>query len=313
MLGLGGGEYFVAEVDESDGLFLDLHPTIAVLNNIGRDHMSTYPNLAAIRRSFSQYVRQSERAVLAIDDRYVRALAKELPDVLTVGTCAEAQLRADRIVHREFQTRFELRHHGRFVSTVSMPAPGDHNVRNALCAIGAAMLVGVKPSTCAEALRDFCLPHRRFQLMEENGVTVVDDYAHLPEEIRGHPQGHPATAGRAEEIVTVFQPPPVQPKPRALGSEFGAAFEQANTIVITSIYPATEEPIPGVSSQEIVRAIRQRTDADLHFIDAKDQVVAFLKEHIEVGDFIISFGAGDIWTVTEELSQFLQRGLFCSV
>ena len=308
---LGGGEYFVAEVDESDGLFLDLHPTIAVLNNIGRDHMSTYPNLAAIRRSFSQYVRQSERAVLAIDDRYVRALAKELPDVLTVGTCAEAQLRADRIVHREFQTRFELRHHGRFVSTVSMPAPGDHNVRNALCAIGAAMLVGVKPSTCAEALRDFCLPHRRFQLMEENGVTVVDDYAHLPEEIEATLKAI-RDGWESRRIVTVFQPHRYS-RTKALGSEFGAAFEQANTIVITSIYPATEEPIPGVSSQEIVRAIRQRTDADLHFIDAKDQVVAFLKEHIEVGDFIISFGAGDIWTVTEELSQFLQRGLFCSV
>ncbi len=306
---LGGGEYFVTEVDESDGLFLSLHPTIGVLNNIGRDHLTTYRTFAAIKESFARYIQQSEKAVLAIDDPNVYAIAPLTPDALTVGLRPEAELRAAGIVHHRFHTRFDVLHRGRRLATVCLPAPGDHNVRNALSAIGTAYLAGVSIPAAAEALSEFQLPQRRFQLLEENGVTVVDDYAHLPEEIEA--TLHAIRDGwERRRIVAIFQPHRYT-RTQTIGPEFGAAFRQADTVVITSIYPANERPIPGVSSRAIVEAVAQETTADLYFIRSKDEVLSFLKRYIAPRDFIISFGAGDIWTVTEELSCFLKEGRFC--
>ena len=306
---LGRGEYFVTEVDESDGLFLALRPAIGVLNNIGRDHLTTYRTFAAIKESFARYIRKSEQAVLEIDDPHVRQLARDVPTALTVGIHPNATLRAAQIVHHRFHTKFDLLLRGQRVASVHLPAPGDHNVRNALCAIGAAYLAGVPMAVGAAALARFQLPQRRFQLLDENGVTVVDDYAHLPEEIEA--TLHAIRDGwERRRIVAIFQPHRYT-RTRTIGPEFGAAFRQADTVVITSIYPANEPPIPGVSSQAIVDAVARETDADLYFIQTKEEVLSFLKRYIAPRDFIISFGAGDIWTVTEELSCFLKEGRFC--
>jgi len=306
---LGKGDYFVTEVDESDGLFLSLRPTIGVLNNIGRDHLNTYRTFAAIKESFARYIHQSERAVLVIDDPNVRAIAAAVPAGLTVGLDPAAELRAVRIVHHRFHTQFDVLHRGQEVATVHLPAPGDHNVRNALAAIGAAYLAGVPIPTAAAALRGFILPQRRFQLLEENGVTVVDDYAHLPEEIAATLDAI-RTGWERRRIVAIFQPHRYT-RTQTIGPEFGAAFRLADTVVITSIYPANERPIPGVSAREIVEAVARETAADLYFIRSKEEVLSFLKRYIAPHDFIISFGAGDIWTVTEELSCFLKEGSFC--
>lgn len=307
---LGHGELFITEVDESDGLFLSLHPTIGVLNNIGRDHLTTYRNLTAIKAGFTQYIRQCKQTVLAIDDRNVHELARSFPNALTVGLCQDAELRATNISHHHFETHFDLSYRGEHVCSVFLPAPGDHNVRNALCALGAARLAGVDLADAAAALKVFSLPQRRFQLLEENGVTVVDDYAHLPEEIEATLQAIRDGWGR-RRVVAIFQPHRYT-RIHTLGSEFGSAFLQADTVIVTSIYPASERPIPGVSSQKVVEAIARSTCADLRFIPSKEEVVSFLKKYIEAGDFIISFGAGDIWTVTEELSCFLKEGCFCT-
>jgi len=306
---LGNGGLFVTEVDESDGLFLALHPTIGVLNNIGRDHLDTYRSLDGIVQSFTKYIRQSERAVLAIDDKNVRVLAKSFPDALTVGLSPLADLQAREIRHHHFHTTFELVYQEEEIGPVFLPAPGDHNVRNALCAIGAAFLTGVSLAEAASALDSFLLPQRRFQLLEENGVTVVDDYAHLPEEIEATLQAIRSGWGK-RRVVAIFQPHRYS-RTQAIGDEFGRAFQLADTVVVTPIYPAYEDPIPGVSSQGIVRAITRSTGAQPYLIHDKEKVVSFLKRYIEPGDFIISFGAGDIWTVTEELSCFLTEGSFC--
>ena len=307
---LGAGELFVSEVDESDGLFLAIRPTIAVLNNIGRDHLGTYHTLAAIKESFKQYLLQAQRSVLEIDDAGVCAVADELPSALTVGVHPDADLRAINISHYHFHTTFDLTYHGKYVTRVFLPAPGDHNVRNALCAIGAANLAGVSLADAADALVDFQLPKRRFQLLEENGVTVVDDYAHLPEEIEVTLQAI-RSGWMNRRIVAVFQPHRYT-RTQAIGDEFGAAFRLADTVVVTPIYPACEPPIPGVTSQRIVNSITRRTGNDALLMHNKEEVLSFLKGYIEPGDFIISFGAGDIWTVTTSLSRFLKEGSFCT-
>ena len=307
---LGSGELFVSEVDESDGLFLAIRPAIAVLNNIGRDHLGTYHTLEAIKESFKRYVLQAERAVLEIDDANVCALADVHPSALTVGVHPDADLRAINVSHYHFHTTFDLTYHGEDIASVFLPAPGDHNVRNALCAIGAAKLAGVPLADAAHALADFQLPKRRFQLLEENGVTVVDDYAHLPEEIDVTLQAI-RSGWTDRRIVAVFQPHRYT-RTQSIGSEFGAAFRLADTVVIAPIYPAHEAPIPGVTSQRIVDSIARRTGNDPLLMHSKDEILSFLKRYIEPGDFIISFGAGDIWTVTTSLSRFLEEGSFCT-
>jgi UDP-N-acetylmuramate--alanine ligase len=312
--GLGGnarldsGDWFIAEVDESDGLFLTLQPEVAVLTNVGLDHLQTYDDLDDIRNAFRRYVSQAERAVLAIDDPHVAGISDGLPGALTVGLCAGATLRATNLRFERFETTFDLIENGRCVARVQLPAPGEHNVKNALCALGAAHLTGIDLGDAARALTRFVLPHRRFEVLEENGVTVVDDYAHLPEEIEATLRAI-RTGWHDRRIVSVFQPHRYS-RTRALSAQFGKAFALADTVIVTSIYPASEPPVPGVSSGTIVHAIERETGADVRSIARKDDAIEYLKASIVPGDFIVSFGAGDIWTVTEELAHFLELGAF---
>lgn len=304
----GGGEWFVAEIDESDGLFVSIKPTIAVLNNIGRDHLHTYPDLDAIKMAFGRFLRHAEHVVMGIDDGNVRELARRIPNALTVGLDPDAGLRATNLRFDRFRTTFDLVYKGQVYPDVLLPAPGEHNVRNAVCALGGALLAGVSLPDAVRGLAAFGLPHRRFELLEENGVTVVDDYAHLPDEIESTLEA--IRSGWPERrIIAIFQPHRYT-RTRALGDDFGRSFREANAVIVTDVYPASERPLAGVSSQLIVDSIVKATDADLRSIPDKGQVIAFLETYIRRGDFIISFGAGDIWTVTEELSSFLIEGRF---
>jgi len=305
---LGRGEWFVAEIDESDGLFVGIRPTIAVVTNVGVDHLTTFGSPSAIEAAFRRYVSEADRVVLDVDRENTRRLAADNPTAFTVGIDSPAELRAARIEYDRFTTSFDLVHNGIPVDRVFLPAPGKHNVRNALCALGAAFLAGIDLSEAARALSRFTLPHRRFQLMEENGVTVVDDYAHLPEEVAATLRAI-RTGWPGRRIVAVFQPHRYT-RTRDVGAEFGSAFSGADLAVVTGIYPADERPIPHVSSELIVHAIAEKAGIEVHSIPDKEGVFSFLMERIEPGDFIISFGAGDIWTVTEGLSTFLKEGRF---
>ncbi len=305
---LGGGEWFVAEVDESDGLFVGMSPTIAVVTNVGKDHLTTYGSLSSIESAFQRYISQADRVVLDVDRENMRRWAASHEDALTVGIDSPAELRAEGILYDRFTTSFDLIHAGSFVARVFLPAPGEHNVRNALCALGAASLAGVDLREAARSLARFTLPHRRFQLMEENGVTVVDDYAHLPEEVAATLRAI-RTGWPGRRIIAIFQPHRYT-RTRDLGEEFGSAFSDADLALVTGIYPAGERPIPGVSSDLIVRAIAERAGVDVRSIPDKQSVFSFLMDRIRAGDFIISFGAGDIWTVTEGMSAFLKEGRF---
>lgn len=314
--GLGGnarldsGEWFVAEIDESDGLFLAVEPEIAVLTNVGLDHLQTYHDLDEIRDAFRRYVSRAGCAVLAIDNPHVEEISRGLRNALTVGIHRDADIRALNLRFERFRTTFDLLERGSEVARVSLPAPGEHNVANALCALGAARLTGVDLRDAAHALSAFVLPHRRFEVLEENGVTVVDDYAHLPEEIDATLRAI-RSGWRDRRIVAIFQPHRYS-RTQALSSQFGSAFSLADSVIVTSIYPACEVPVPGVSSRTIARAIRRETSAEVRSIASKEDAIEFLKARIVPGDFVVSFGAGDIWTVTEELAHFLEQGQFCT-
>ncbi len=313
--GLGGnarldnGTWFVAEIDESDGVFLGVQPDVAVLTNIGLDHLQTYHDLQEIREAFRRYVAGAGRAVLAIDNPHVEEISGSVPDALTVGIHRHAEIRAADLRFERFETTFDLIEAGRYTTTVSLPAPGEHNVANALCALGAARATGIGLRDAARALTGFVLPHRRFEVLEENGVTVVDDYAHLPEEIEATLQAI-RSGWKDRRIVAVFQPHRYS-RTQAMSAQFGMAFALADAVIVTSIYPACEAPLPGITSQPIVEAIRVETGAEVRSIANKRDAIEYLKARIVPGDFVVSFGAGDIWTVTEELAHFLEQGQFC--
>ena len=315
--GLGGnahrgrGAWFVSEIDESDGLLVGIETDVAVLTNVGRDHLNTYGSLHAIVRGFSDYMGNAKKTVWGIDDPHVRGLAFRFESGFTTGLSRDARLRATNIQYDRLRTVFDLRLDGRLICDVLLPAPGEHNVKNALCALGAAYVTGIDLDVAARALSSFWLPHRRFELLEENGVTVVDDYAHLPEEIDATLAAI-RTGWPRRRILAVFQPHRYS-RTQALGPEFGRAFRRADTVVVTSIYPAQESPLPGVTAEVVAQAIVGQTDADAISIPSRARVLDYLRTHIRTGDFIISFGAGDIWTVTEELACFLKEGSFCTV
>lgn len=305
---LDSGDWFVAEVDESDGLLVEVEPEIAVLTNIGKDHFQTYLNLKDIEQAFSRYLSQSTRQVLCIDDDRMADLAKSFRDATTVGIDVTADLEARNLTYDQWTTTFDLHENGTLVERVVLPAPGKHNVRNALCALAAAQLSGVPLAEAALSLSAFQLPHRRFELLEENGVTVVDDYAHLPEEIEATIQAI-RTGWPGRRIIAVFQPHRYS-RTKALGDEFGVAFANADTVLVNPIYSAHESQITGISSIHVINAIRRDTKCVVRMIETKDETVRFLEDYIELGDFIISFGAGDVWKVTERLARILEEGQF---
>ena len=305
---LDSGNWFVAEVDESDGLLVEVQPEIAVLTNIGKDHLQTYHDLEHIERAFTQYLSQSARQVLCIDDDRVANLAQAFQTATTVGIDVAADLEARHLAYDQWTTTFDLYENGTLVDRVVLPAPGKHNVRNALCALAAVQLTGMPLAEAACGLSAFQLPHRRFELLEENGVTVVDDYAHLPEEIEASLQAI-RTGWPGRRIIAVFQPHRYS-RTKALGDEFGVAFTDADTVLVNPIYSACELEIPGISSIHVLDAIRRDTQCAVRMIETKDETVRFLADYIEPEDFIISFGAGDVWKVTERLARILEEGHF---
>ena len=305
---LDSGEWFIAEIDESDGLLVHVQSEIAVLTNIGIDHLHTYSGLEDIEQAFSQYLGKSSKQVLCIDDSRVGLLAQAFPAAVTVGTDVAADLEARHIGYDRWITSFDLYEHDTFVNRVVLPAPGKHNVRNALCALAAAQLTGISLAEAIRGLRTFQLPHRRFEMLEENGVTVVDDYAHLPEEIEASLQAiRSGWPGR--RIIAVFQPHRYS-RTKALGAELGGAFAGADTVLVNPIYSACEPQIPGTTAMQVVEAIRRDTISTVRMIETKEQTVQVLEASIEPGDFIISFGAGDVWQVTERLARILESGSF---
>ena len=305
---LDSGDWFVAEVDESDGLLVEVQSEISVLTNIGKDHLQTYSGLEDIERTFAQYLGQSKKQVLCIDDDRVAHLAQSFPTATTVGVEVAADLEARHLSYDRWMTSFDLYERGTLVDHVVLPAPGRHNVQNALCALAAAQLTGLPLVEAACGLTAFQLPRRRFELLEENGVTVVDDYAHLPEEIEASLQAI-RTGWPGRRIIAVFQPHRYS-RTKALGAEFGAAFAKADTVLVNPIYSACEVRIPGITSMQVVDGIRRDSASSVRMIETKDQTVRILEDSIEPGDFIISFGAGDVWKITERLARILESGSF---
>src|SRR5712691_10345665 len=264
---LGQGEYLVAEADESDGSFLKLAPTIAVVTTIDAEHLDHYGSLDAIREAFVAFVNKVPfygSAVLCLDQPNIQMLLPRIEKrVITYGLESGADLVARRLHLAGMTSRFDVYQRGTLLGECVLQIPGRHNVLNALAAVGVGLDLEIPFLTIQKALASFTGVQRRFQVRGQvGGVTVVDDYGHHPAEIRATLAA--AKAGFESRIVTVFQPHRYS-RTHHLRQEFLTAFNQADVLVVMDIYAAGERPMPGVSAEDLADAIRAHGHRDVTY------------------------------------------------
>src|SRR5512138_1127631 len=302
---LGQGKFLVAEADESDGSFLKLSPTIAVVTNIDADHLDFYTGgLEQIKDTFVDFINKIPfygLAVLCLEDRNI---AEILPRVkkrfVTYGLSSQADIRATHVKLDGFCTSFVAHYKGYRMGEVTFRMPGAHNVLNALACIAVAMELDVPFSLIQEGFARFGGVGRRFQVKgEENGIMVVDDYGHHPAEIRAT-----LAAGKngwpERRLVVAFQPHRYT-RTKELFSEFVTCFYGADVLVMTDIYAASEQPIPGISAEELAQQIKKHGQRDVTYLADRLAIPAHLAQIAQPGDIILTLGAGNIWQAGEAL------------
>ncbi|AZN42295.1 UDP-N-acetylmuramate--L-alanine ligase [Paenibacillus albus] len=311
----GKGDYVVAEADESDGSFLQYHPTIAIVTNIEPDHLENYDGdfnkLKAAYVQFLSQVRQDGKAIVCADDENMQAMLPELiagplghEGVLTYGIDHEAIYRATNITLGDRKASFDMTRHDQLLGRIELSVPGRHNVYNAMATVITCLQAGVSFEAIAEAIVDFRGAKRRFQVLGEvNDILVIDDYAHHPTEIQATISAAKSTGKR---IVAVFQP---QRYTRTffLLEQFSRAFSEADEVLITDIYsPAGEQQIEGVHSKKLVEMIIKNSNANTSYYPTKEEALAVLTDQVKPGDLVITMGAGDIWKVADSLAKTLR-------
>jgi UDP-N-acetylmuramate--alanine ligase len=305
---MGQGDILVAEADESDGSFLLLSPTIAVVTNIDREHMDFHQTMERLNESFLTFINKIPfygLAVLCIDNANVRALlAKVRKRFTTYGLSPEAEFSARDLDLKAGGVTFTVLHHAEPLGQLKLHVPGRHSATNALAAIAVAHELEIPFRQVAEALDTFTGIHRRFEIKgEPGGITVIDDYGHHPEEIR-------ATLGAIRDswkrpLTVIFQPHRYS-RTRDLFDDFVTAFDGADRLVLTEIYGAGEDPIPEVSGELLYQAIKRNGRVDVEFIADKTQIAKRLRGKLVPRDIALTLGAGDIYKVGEALVEALK-------
>lgn len=298
---LGGSEVLIAEADESDGSFLCLSPIVTVVTNVDADHLDFYPDMQAIEEAFVKFMNRVPFYgvnIVCLEDPVVRRLLPRIKrPVVTYGLCPEARLRAETVTCEQ-ESCFDVFLDDEFWGHVILGQPGRHNVLNALGAIGVGIEMGLPREQIIQGLGEFGGVGRRFERKGEGGgVLVVDDYGHHPVEIR-------ATLATAREcypdrrVVVAFQPHRFS-RTQALFGDFCKVFDDADLLLMTEIYAASEAPIPGVSGQSLAQGIRQVGHVDVEYFEDLETLIDALPGVLREGDVLLTLGAGSIFKVGE--------------
>ncbi len=315
--GLGTDDYFVAESDESDGSFLDLHPNIGIITNVEADHLDFYKDLSMIMDYFKTFmdgiVKRKGYLILNGDDANLRELGKAVDTrVLWYGLSEQVPIRATNLVSTEEGIRFSLILDGQPAGDVDLQIFGTHNVYNALSVIAFGLQEGIPLETIKKSLYGFQGTKRRFQKIgEEQGISVYDDYGHHPTEIQTTLEGAKKSFPN-KRLICIFQPHRYT-RTRDLIDSFPDAFTSADMTVITEVYAANEKKIEHISGEVIVDKIIERHKQDALFVSKKSDIPKLLLPKLKAGDFIITMGAGDIHTVAKEIVTQLKEKLTLSV
>jgi UDP-N-acetylmuramate--alanine ligase len=304
---LGQGEFLVAEADESDGSFLKLMPTIAVVTNIDPEHLDYYKGIDEIKEAFLCFLDKIPffgLAVLCLDHPNIQSLLPRLKKRFTTyGLTTQADFQAKEIVYEGLSTFFDVIHQRQEIGRFSLRMPGLHNVYNALATLATAFELDIPFQVVQETLQNFGGIQRRFQIKgEKKGILIVDDYGHHPVEIMATLKA--ARNGWGKRIIAVFQPHRYT-RTQALFKDFLTAFYDADVLILTDIYPAGEDRIEGVESKALYEGLREHGHKDVTYFADKKEVIEHLLRIVCPGDLVITLGAGDIWQVSEELVEQL--------
>jgi UDP-N-acetylmuramate--alanine ligase len=301
----------VVEADESDRSFLMLTPTFAVVTNIDREHMDHYTDMTDVRRCFADFVNKVPfygASVLCLDDPHVQAV---IPEVvrrrITYGLSAQADIAAREVRYdKQFGSTFQVRREGEAIGEVSLHVPGLHNIYNSLAAIAVGLELEVPFETIAGALESFTGVNRRFQFKgEAAGVIVVDDYGHHPTEIRATLVAA-KLGSRGRRMVVLFQPHRYT-RTQDLLEEFARSFNNADVLMVTDIYAASEDPIEGVTAEALVEAVRRFGHKDARYVGTVEEATRALVEEVRPNDMVITLGAGNVYRVGERLPELLRE------
>ena len=301
---VAGDELFVVEADEYDKAFLTLHPTVAIVNNVEPDHLECYGSMAALEDAFVEFASRAEVAIINADDPGAEKVAARVSTTIRRFGCSEsADIRIRDVVQQADSTQARIVWRDGRSIRLRLTVPGLHNLRNAVAALGAVDALRGEIEPAAAALADFHGVGRRFERLGEfAGVAVVDDYAHHPSELAATlSAARQAYPGR--RLVAVFQPH-LFSRTAAHGEAMGEALAVADLVFVTEIYAAREEPIAGVSGQQVADAA-VRAGADTRFQPTRADVGRAVYQELRPGDVVLTLGAGDITRVAPELVRWL--------
>jgi len=306
---LGQGKYLVAEADESDGSFLYLSPTISIVTNIDPEHLDHYGTMENMMKSYLDFINKVPfygLAVLCMDNKNIQLIIPKVKKrFVTYGITPQADFQATDIEFAGMNTSFNVNYKGDDLGRVEISMPGLHNVYNALASIAAAMEMDVSFRVIRGSMDNFSGIQRRFQVKgEKGGIMVVDDYGHHPEEIKATLSA--AKKGWGRRVVAVFQPHRYT-RTRDLFDEFITAFNEADSLILTDIYPAGESPIEGVSGEALYEKIQNHGHRDVTYVTDLHKVAPCLHEKAAKGDIVITMGAGNIWECGERFLHELKE------
>jgi UDP-N-acetylmuramate--alanine ligase len=306
---LGQGDFIVAEADESDGSFLRMSPTIAVVTNIDREHLDYYRDLDDIKTAFLSFVHRIPfygLSVLCLDNEPVQDLIPMIEKRFTTyGMTSQADLRAQNVVFDGMRSRFTLQHHDRQLGEIRLNLPGVHNIYNAMASVAVGLELEIPFDTIKAALETLQGVQRRLEIKGRvNDILVVDDYGHHPTEIKTTLQAA-AEAWPERRKVVVFQPHRYT-RTQALFDEFTRSFYQSDILVVLPIYSAGEAVIDQVNSRSMGEAIRAHGHKEVICSESLPAAESQLTEILQPGDLLLTLGAGDVWKVGETVLKNLE-------
>ncbi len=306
---LGQSEFLVAEADESDGSFLMLYPTLAIITNIDKEHLDTYGDFDNLKRAFVKFANSVPfygAAIVNLDDPNNQDILPEIKKrLITYGLKRQAEINARDISLKGTGSTFKVFKGDEEVIEASLKIPGIHNVKNALAAFTVGFEMDIAPEVIRDALADFSGVMRRMEIKgKAKGVTFMDDYGHHPSEIDAVLE----TLGRFWQgrIIVIFQPHRYS-RTKLLHHEFGKVFHEADIVIITKLYPAGEEPIPGVDASLIYNEVKNSGHKAVYLMEDWDEIKKFLLDQLREGDLVLTLGAGDVWKVGVDLLEELKN------
>ncbi len=305
---LGKGEFIVLEADESDRSFLLLSPTIAVVTNIEPDHLDHYRDLEDIQNAFLIFINKVPfygAAILCLDEPAVQSLIPQVKRrIVTYGTAAQADVSITDVNLEGLGSTFVLRFNGGAKQAFKLGVPGMHNVLNATAAFAAARDMGVDQGMISTALEGFQSVERRFEVKSRDGVTVIDDYAHHPTEIRATLNA--AKTGNFRRLFVIFQPHRYT-RTMHLFDDFARAFNLADVVLMLDIYPAGENPIEGVTTQALIEKIKSFGHKNAMYAPNFEMIESYVISNAKEGDAVIVMGAGSVTKLSDILSERFSR------